>query len=87
MLKKRFSTPNVRASRGVTTARSFVAERRSRTVGCTSRANGRIWSRMIGVVSRKNGCVFRSAGASSRANGPQPLERGPELRRPASSSS
>src|SRR3712207_8072457 len=47
-LKKRLSTLKLRVSRGATGARSAVAAFRSRTVGCTSRANGRTWSRMIG---------------------------------------
>ena len=54
-----------------------MAARRSRTVGCTSRAKGRIWSRMIGVVSLKNGCVLRSAGARLRANGRSRSSAGP----------
>ena len=43
--------------------------RSSRTAGRASRANGRSWSRMIGVVWRRNGRVWRSAGPSSRAVG------------------
>ena len=63
----------------MTGARSSVAVRRSRTVGCTSRANGRIWSRMIGVVSRRNGRWRRSDGRQLARERPQPLERRAEL--------
>ena len=38
-------------------------------VGRTSLENGRIWSRMTGVVERRNGRLARSAGPSALAPG------------------
>ncbi len=54
-----------------------MAGRSSRTVGSAARVNGRSSSRMIGVVSVRNGRVWRSAGPSARAAGRRSWSVGP----------
>ena len=58
-------------------ARSRIAGCSSCTVGSAARANGRSSSRMIGVVSVRNGRVSRSDGPSARAAGRRSSSVGP----------
>ena len=64
-------------------ARSRAAGRSALTVGCASRANGRTWSRIGGVVSREvlgPRCACRAAArpaAASRSVGPSICRRRP----------
>ena len=78
MLSSALTTRKLRVRSGVTAARSRSAGRSSRAVGSAARVNGRIWSRMIGVVSVRNGRVSRSDGPSARALPAQRLERRPQ---------
>ena len=80
VLKKVLSTLNERVRPGVTGASSLVAVRRSFAVGCTSRANGRIWvadDRRGIAQERALAAQGRGELAGERA---QALERGAELR-------
>ena len=77
MLSSAFTTRKLRVRSGVTAARPLSAGRSSRAVGSAARVNGRIWSRMIGVVVVRNGRVSRSAGPSARAPGRSASSVGP----------
>ncbi len=53
-------------------ASSAAAGARIRATGCTSRLNGRSWSRITEVVSWNSGRAALSAGASAWAKGTRP---------------
>ena len=77
MFSSRLTTLNDVVRSGVAAARSRIAGRSSFTVGSAARVNGRISSRMIGVDSRRNGCVCCSDGPSARAAGRRSSSVGP----------
>jgi hypothetical protein len=66
MLKKRFSSPNERRRSGAALAVPAAANRRSFVQGRATRTNGRISSRMIGWVSRRNGITAAFVSSSLR---------------------